>query len=56
MIHVTPIDDEMEHADSVNCWCGPTVDRSEGAEVCIHNAADCRELIEQAEKIKEKTK
>ena len=52
MIHVTPINDEMEHLESTTCWCEPTLDWSHAEAICTHNAADCRELIEQAEAIK----
>jgi hypothetical protein len=55
VIHVTPINDEMEHLDSADCWCEPTIDWSHAEAICTHNAADCRELIEQAEKIKDET-
>ena len=56
MIHVTPINDEQEHEESSACWCEPTVDWSHAEAICTHNAADCRELIEQAEAIKEAAK
>lgn len=59
MLHLLPIRDEREHEETTMCWCNPTVEftdpdtgeaYSEG--LVIHNAADCRELIEQAEEIK----
>lgn len=56
MIHVTPINDEREHEESSACWCEPTVDWSYAEAICTHNAADCRELIEQAEEIKNSVK
>lgn len=58
MIHVLPINDEREHEETTTCWCEPLVEwsnpktgeaYSEG--LVIHNAADCREIIEQAEQI-----
>lgn len=57
MIHILPINDLKEHEQSTMCWCKPTVeftDPSTGQAhegLCIHNSADGRELVEQAEKI-----
>ncbi len=51
MIHVLPINDEREHEESTTCWCNPRIE-TEGELLVIHNSADCRELIEQAEEIK----
>lgn len=51
MIHVVPLNDEKEHEDSSDCWCGPTVEWEHAEPLCIHNAADCREIVEQAEHI-----
>lgn len=51
-IHVYPINDEREHETTgTMCWCEPTLDIESGGMIILHNAADCRELIEQAEEI-----
>lgn len=60
MIHVYPMNDEKEHdTESTMCWCQPRVewvDQDSGeaysGAMVIHNSADGRELIEQAEEIK----
>jgi hypothetical protein len=54
--HLIPRDDERLHHRSTDCWCAPRVDvidpdtgtpwASGGARV-VHNAADCREIVEQ---------
>jgi hypothetical protein len=48
-VHVTPINDVREHADSGDCWCQPRITRVDGvrARVIVHNAADGRELVER---------
>lgn len=61
MIHVYPLNDEREHELSgTMCPCEPRVEwrhpdtgefHSEG--LVIHNSFDCREIVEQAEEIKE---
>jgi hypothetical protein len=53
MIHVYPLNDEREHdtGDTTTCWCDPTLDTDNPEMIVIHNAADCRELIEQAEEL-----
>lgn len=61
-IHVYPRNDEREHyTDLEECWCDPDVQYidpdtglpwSNGAVIVVHNSADQRELIEQAEAIK----
>ena len=40
MMHVVPKNDFVEHEDSLDCWCKPTVEDG----VCIHNSLDGREL------------
>jgi hypothetical protein len=45
--HVTPIDDEREHVEAADCWCGPTAEHGEGSVLFIHNAADMREEYEK---------
>lgn len=58
MIHVLPINDLKEHEETTTCWCNPKVEfadpetgeqYSEG--LVIHNSADGREFVEQAERI-----
>jgi hypothetical protein len=51
MIHVVPLNDEKEHDDSSSCWCRATVEWEHAEPLCIHNASDCREIVEQAEDI-----
>lgn len=61
--HVYPVNDEREHdTRGTMCWCEPTVlwtDPETGEAyieaLVIHNAADCREVVEEAEKIKNET-
>lgn len=45
LIHVTPINDLIDHMESKSCPCKPII--KDG--VCIHNSADAREQIEAAE-------
>lgn len=53
MQHVYPLNDEREHVtEGTTCWCDPKLDISGPELIVIHNSADCRELIEQAEVIK----
>jgi hypothetical protein len=54
MIHVYPLNDEREHetGDTTTCWCDPKLDIDNPEMIVIHNSADGRELIEQAEEIK----
>jgi hypothetical protein len=62
MPHVYPVNDEKEHdTESLDCWCNPRVlwgdqDGPFSEPVIVHNSADCRELIEQAEEIKKQVK
>ena len=58
MMHVLPINDEREHETTTTCWCEPRIEWNdpETGEVysealVIHNSADGRELIEQADEI-----
>ncbi len=55
MIHIYPINDEREHeiGDTTTCWCDPKLDLEQPEMLVIHNSADGRELIEQAEAIKQ---
>uniref|UniRef100_A0A6M3KT53 Uncharacterized protein n=1 Tax=viral metagenome TaxID=1070528 RepID=A0A6M3KT53_9ZZZZ len=58
-IHVYPVKDEREHElDGLHCWCGPKVLFSDpdtgqtySEALVVHAAADCREVIEEAEEI-----
>jgi hypothetical protein len=59
MTHVYPVNDEQEHElEGTMCSCGPTVEwnnpltgESYPEVLVIHNAFDCREVVEQAEDI-----
>ncbi|MDD5705980.1 MAG: hypothetical protein PHR35_08650 [Kiritimatiellae bacterium] len=59
MIHVFPIGDERKHeTEGTMCWCGPHVEWNDpvtgeayAEAVVIHHAADCRECVEEAERI-----
>ncbi len=59
MYHVYPINDERKHElVGTMCPCRPTVEWADPKTgkayveaLVIHNAFDCRELIEQAEEI-----
>jgi len=53
--HVIPLHDEREHTLSQWCWCEPKVEWINPATnvvwpqpIITHNAADCREIVEQA--------
>lgn len=53
MIHILPINDEMEHEEEgTACRCDPKLITDEAELIVVHNSADGRELIEQAEEIK----
>lgn len=53
MIHVLPINDEREHIEEgTTCWCDPQLITDEPELIVVHNSADGRELVEQAEDIK----
>lgn len=62
MYHIYPVNDEREHdLQTTQCWCEPEVkwhDEETGRiypeALVVHNAADCRELIKEAEAIKER--
>jgi hypothetical protein len=47
MIHVLPVNDLREHVETVDCWCGPSVDDG----VCVHNAMDEREKFESGQRL-----
>lgn len=59
-MHAYPVADEREHdLEGTGCWCEPKVmwsdpDTGEAfpEALIVHNSADGRELIEQAEAIK----
>ena len=55
-VHVLPLNDEREHSQSPDCWCGGIVEWLDpetnlpwaaGSYRMIHNAADCREVAEE---------
>ena len=45
-VHVLPIGDLREHAQSADCWCRPKRDDEE-PRVVIHNSMDRREEYER---------
>lgn len=53
MIHVLPINDEREHEELTSCWCNPQLITDEPELIVVHNSMDGRELIEQAEEVKD---
>jgi hypothetical protein len=49
-VHVLPIGDLREHAESRYCWCGPrieAVNETRQTALVVHHSADGRELVEQ---------
>ena len=62
MMHVYPLNDEHEHeVEGTMCPCNPKVEFADPATgepyseaLVIHNAFDCREVIEEAEEILKK--
>lgn len=62
MWHIHPLDDEREHVlEGSRCWCEPMIfwnDQDTGEilpdGLVVHNAADCREVVEQAEALMQK--
>ena len=55
MIHVYPLHDDRDHdtSDTTTCWCEPSLITDEPELIVVHNSMDGRELIEQAEEIRE---
>lgn len=47
MIHTIPIDDKNEHVEESTCHCHPRIIEENGELICIHQAFDARELIEE---------
>jgi hypothetical protein len=48
-VHVYPTMDLKEHiVDGPGCPCNPHIEVEGGALIYVHNAWDCREIIEQA--------
>lgn len=47
MIHITPLHDAKEHQEDSTCDCFPHIIKEEGELICIHQAFDARELIEE---------
>lgn len=44
VLHVFPVDDEIEHQGHLNCICHPALSFNEhGVMVVVHNAVDDRE-------------
>ena len=62
MMHVYPLNDEQEHElEGTMCPCRPKVEFADHATgepyseaLVIHNAFDCRDVIEEAEEILKK--
>jgi hypothetical protein len=53
MYHVYPINDEQEHILwGASCPCKPSITWVDGVTaVIVHNAFDCREVVEEAERL-----
>ncbi len=47
MLHVLPVGDLHEHEESITCSCKPSIITENGTIICVHNAFDNREFIEQ---------
>lgn len=45
--HVIPINDLIDHIESVECPCDPEVKYTSDGELVVHNAIDRREVFEQ---------
>ena len=45
-IHVMPVNDLIEHIEHEWCPCNPRIE--EDGQIIVHNAADNREIVEQA--------
>ena len=45
MIHITPVNDLIEHIEDTDCPCGPEVDVDNG--IVVHAAMDRRECFEE---------
>lgn len=59
--HVYPLNDEREHITTgTECWCDPKIEWIDletnlpygDGPLVVHNAQDCREVVEEAERIK----
>jgi hypothetical protein len=48
MVNVCPLGDKIEHGENTTCPCVPRVEIENGEMIVVHNAADARELLEQA--------
>ncbi len=51
IIHVTPNNDLKPHYESYQCHCEPSLEIEGENMVCVHNAFDGREGLEQANEI-----
>jgi len=56
-VHILPMNDERAHEMTDTCWCDPRIEWLDpdtnlpwagGGHKVVHNAADCREVVEQA--------
>lgn len=45
-VHVTPIDDAIDHDFDMDCICGPDVEFTEGRPLVSHHSLDGREASE----------
>lgn len=45
--HVIPLNDLIEHTDSLDCPCDPKAEVRENGVLVVHNALDRREIFEQ---------
>lgn len=50
-LHVIPLDDLIEHQESLMCACEPTICLDSGHTMIIHNSFDGREIIKEVHKI-----
>lgn len=47
MLHVIPLNDKEEHFEESTCHCFPRITEQDGEMICIHQAFDARELLEE---------
>ena len=52
MYHILPVNDIKPHEEEgTQCPCKPALQFENGEMIVIHNAWDCREAVEEAERI-----
>lgn len=62
MVHIIPLDDEQPHnTETTTCRCNPRIEWAHpvtgepyAEALVIHNAFDCREVVEWAEELSQK--